>query len=208
MKNILKSFLLIFALATTWAHAEDIAPDVLAKTTTEEVLSIVKNDKEIQSGDSKKVLALVETKVLPHFDFAHMTRLAVGKYWRQANAEQQSSLVNEFRTLLVRTYASSLSLYRNQIVEFEPLKSKPEDTDVTVSSAIKQSGKQPLAVDYNMEKTPTGWKVYDVIIGGVSLVTTYRSTFANEINRNGVDGLIKLLADKNKANQQKTLSKQ
>ncbi len=201
MKAIFSKFLfagLAAIMATAAAAGADIAPDQLAKTTTEEVLTLIRQDKELQSGNQKKLLSLVEAKVLPHFDFIRMTRLAVGKNWRQATPAQQQSLVNEFRTLLVRTYTTAFRSYKNQTVEFKPFKMAPEDTDVTVKTQIIQPGAQPLAVDYSMQKTPAGWKVYDVVIEGVSLVTNYRGTFTTEIQKSGIDGLIQTLAEKNR----------
>jgi len=169
---------------------------------TDEVLQAVRSDKDLQSGNSEKALQLVESKVLPHFNFARMAQLAMGKNWRQAQPEQQKALVNEFRTLLVRTYAAAFTGYRNQTVDYRPVKMTPADTDVIVKSTINQPGAQPIGVDYSMEKTSQGWKVYDVKIEGISLVDNYRSTFNTEVQRNGVDGLIKALADKNKSSAQ------
>ncbi len=189
-------FVVIFAAAV---HAQEVAPDVLVKTITQEVTTVLKQDKDIQAGDPKKVAALIDTKVLPHFDFVRMTRLAMGRNWRSASPEQQKQLSDEFRTLLVRTYSTALSSYRDQQVDFKPLRAKPDDTEVTVRSEVKPSGSaQPVAIDYEMEKMPGGWKVYDVKVGGVSLVTTYRETFASEVRERGVDGLIKSLASKNR----------
>ena len=178
--------------------AEMVAPDALAKSVTDEVLAIVRADKDIQSGNKKKVLDLVETKVVPHFNFAHMAQLAMGKNWRQASAEQQKALTGEFRTLLVRTYTAAFTQYKNQTVEYRPLQLAPGDTDVVVKSLIKQPSGQPVAIDYGMEKTDKGWKVYNVKIEGISLVENYRNTFNSEVQRNGVDGLIRSLAEKNK----------
>jgi phospholipid transport system substrate-binding protein len=178
--------------------AETLAPDALAKSVTDEVLAIVRADKEIQSGNRKKVLELVESKVAPHFSFLRMTQLAMGRNWRQANAEQQRVLVDEFRTLLVRTYTAAFTQYKNQTVEYRPPRMAAGDTDVVVHSSIKQPGGQPVAVDYSMEKTGGGWKVYNVKIEGVSLVENYRNTFNTEIQRSGVDGLIKSLSERNK----------
>ena len=181
------------------ASAQDAqAPDALVKDVTQDVIAIVKQDKDIQSGNTKKTIALVEQKVLPHFNFTRMTALAMGVNWRKATPDQQKLLVDQFRTLLVRTYSSALTSYRNQTIEFKPLRAQPADTDVTVRSEIRQSGAEAVTIDYSMEKTPSGWKVYDVVVGGVSLVTTYRDTFANEIRNSGVDGLIKTLSDKNR----------
>ena len=171
---------------------------MLVKGVTQEVLAIIKQDKEIQAGNQKKTVALVEEKVLPHFNFTRMTALAMGPNWRKASPEQQKALVEQFQTLLVRTYSAALSSYRNQVIDFKPLRAAAADADVLVRSEVKQPGAEPVSIDYSMEKTPGGWKVYDVVVGGVSLVTTYRDTFANEVRENGIDGLIKSLADKNR----------
>lgn len=199
----MRKYLFSFALAACFAAgparaAEMVAPDVLAKSVTDEVLAIVRADKDIQSGNQKKVLDLVEAKVLPHFDFARMVQLAMGKNWRQASAEQQRVLTSEFRALLVRTYTAAFTQYKNQTVEYRPLRLAQEDTDVVVKSLIRQPSGQPVAVDYGMAKTATGWKVYNVKIEGVSLVENYRNTFNTEVQKNGVDGLIKSLAEKNR----------
>jgi phospholipid transport system substrate-binding protein len=189
-----------FALAGTSAFAvTDVAPDALARSVTDEVLAIVRADRDLQAGHPQKVAQLVETKVLPHFNFAHMTQLAVGRNWRQATPEQQKVLTDEFRTLLVRTYTTAFTQYKNQTIDYRPLHVAPSDTDVVVKSLVKQPAGQPVAVDYAMEKLPGGWKVYDVKIEGISLVENYRNTFNSQIQRNGVDGLIKALADKNKS---------
>jgi phospholipid transport system substrate-binding protein len=181
-------------------QAQDLAPDALAKKVTDEVLTVLRADKDIQAGNTKKVLDLVEAKILPHFNFARMTRLAVGAPWRQASGAQQQSLTNEFRTLLVNTYTSAFTQYRDQVIEYRPLKMAPADTEVVVRSLIKQkTGADPIDINYNMEKTDSGWKVYDVVIAGVSLVQNYRSSFNSEIQKSGVDGLIATLVSKNKS---------
>jgi phospholipid transport system substrate-binding protein len=181
------------------AIAQDAqAPDALVKNVTQDVIAIVKQDQDIQSGNTKKTIALVEQKVLPHFNFTRMTALAMGINWRKATPDQQQLLIDQFRTLLVRTYSTALTSYRNQAIDFKPLRAQPADTDVTVRSEVRQSGAEAVTIDYSMEKTPSGWKVYDVVVGGVSLVTTYRETFANEVRNAGVDGLIKTLSDKNR----------
>jgi phospholipid transport system substrate-binding protein len=198
MKHALASLVVLVFLGSAARAAADIPPDVLAKTTTEEVLEILRANKDIRS-DPKKVTELVEAKVLPNFDFTKMTRLAVGKGWRQATPEQRATLVTEFRNLLVRTYGSSLTQYKNETVEFKPFKMDPNATDVTVRSQINRAaGGQPIAVDYSMEKTANGWKVYDVTVEAVSLVTTYRGSFADEVQRSGIDGLIASLQQKNR----------
>jgi phospholipid transport system substrate-binding protein len=176
------------------ALATDTPPDVLARTTTEEVIEILKQDKAIQRGDLAKVHQLVEAKILPNFDFNRMTQLALGKHWPRATAKQKQALVTEFRNLLVRTYSSSLTEFSNQTIEFKPLTMKPDDTDVTVRSEIRQPGGQPIPINYSLYKTAFGWKVYDVAIDGVSLVTNYRASFSNTIRQSGIDGLIKTMA--------------
>ena len=186
-----------FFCATSIALAAGMAPDALVKQTSEDVLKIVKKDKDIQAGNKRKIYALVDAKVLPHFDFNPMTQLAVGKSWRQATPAQQNALVKEFRTLLVRTYSVALSTYRNKPIDYKPLKMQPGDTDVTVKTVVKQSG-GPVSIDYSLRKNADGWKVYDVVVDGASLVTVYRSSFDSEIQQSGIDGLIKSLVNKNR----------
>ncbi|TCV83705.1 MlaC/ttg2D family ABC transporter substrate-binding protein [Sulfurirhabdus autotrophica] len=179
-------------------QAADMTPDALAKNTTQEVLALIKQDKDL-AGNQEKLHKLIEAKILPHFDFARMTRLAVGKNWRSATAPQQESLVKEFRTLLVRTYSNSLAAYKNQVIDFKPFKMQPDETDVTVKTQVVQPGAQPIPIDYAMEKTADGWKVYDVTVDGVSLVINYRSSFSSEVRQSGIDGLIKTLVEKNQS---------
>jgi phospholipid transport system substrate-binding protein len=186
--------------ATLVARADATDPDVLIKNTAQEVLAIVKQDKDIQAGDKKKLLALVDAKVLPNFDFERMTQLAVGKGWRSATPEQKKTLVTEFRNLLVRTYTNAFTGYKNQTIEVKPLKIAAGADEVTVKSLILKPGEQPVAVDYEMEKTPDGWKAFDLSVEGASLVTTYRGTFSEQVQQSGIDGLIKMLVDKNAAN--------
>jgi phospholipid transport system substrate-binding protein len=196
------SRLLVATLFIPVAQAQVLAPDVLVRTITDEVVTVLKQDKDIQAGDTKKVVNLIETKVLPHFNFTRMTRLAMARNWRLASPEQQAELTNEFKTLLVRTYSTAISSYREQKIDYKPLRAKPEDTEVTVKAEVRQPGAtQPVSIDYEMEKTSNGWKVYDVKVGGVSLVTTYRETFAAEVKDRGVDGLIKSLAEKNRSGE-------
>jgi len=198
--NILRFSLL--ALLVPVAQAQEPAPDVLVKSITGEVVAVLKQDRDIQAGNPKKIEELIEAKVLPHFNFTRMTRIAMARNWRLATPEQQKELTGEFKTLLVRTYSTALSNYRDQVIDYKPLRAKPEDVEVTVRSEVKQSGSsQPVAIDYEMEKTPNGWKVYDVKVGGVSLVTTYRDTFTSEVKERGVDGLIKSLAAKNRQSE-------
>jgi len=190
------SFLLVPGLA----GAETVAPDVLVKTTANEVLEIIKKDKDIQSGNMGKITALAEEKILPHFDFEVMSKSVLGKNWREASKEQQGQFVAEFRTLLVRTYASALAKYRNQTIEYKPLRAEPGDTRVTVKTQIVQPGGPPLPVDYTLKLLGEAWKVVDVSIEGVSLVTNYRGQFSNELKQTDMSGLIQRITDKNKSN--------
>jgi len=183
------------------AQAELTPPDALVKSVTLEVVEILQKDKDIQQGDRKKVVALIETKVLPHFNFQAMTASAVGRNWDKASAEQKARVMEEFKTLLVRTYSSAIAAYSSQKFDFRPLRAKPTDTDVTVNVRVLQSGNQPMTIDYDMEKRPTGWKVWDVRVGGISLVANYRTEFDNLIREGGVDGLIKALRAKNSSNE-------
>lgn len=180
------------------ATAGSTPPDVLVKSVSDEVLEIIRSDKDIRSGNHQKVIDLVQAKILPHFNFARMTALAVGPGWRKATPEQRTQLQDEFRTLLVRTYSSGLSAYKNQTIEYKPLRLNPGDTEVTVKSEVKQSNADPVTIDYRMQQTPEGWKVFDVAIAGVSLVTTYRDTFGQEVRKSGIDGLITQLREKNR----------
>ena len=198
MQKIRAALLAAFMLAGFSAMAAEIPPDVLVKNTAQDVLAIIKQDQDIQSGNTKKVLQLVDAKVLPHFDFSHMAMLAVGRHWPKATPAQRQALINEFRTLLVRTYSNSLSSYKNQTIDYKPLKLQPGDTDVTVKTVVNQPGGQPIPIDYSLEKTDKGWKVYDVAVDNVSLVTNYRGSFGSEIQSKGIDGLIKTLSDKNR----------
>jgi phospholipid transport system substrate-binding protein len=192
-------FRAVFSLFAGAVLAQDLAPDALVKKISDEVIGIIKQDKDILAGNQKKINELVEAKVLPHFNFERMTALAVGRNWPKASAEQQKILTSEFRTLLVRTYSAALTTYRNQVIEFKPLRAAAGDTEVMVRTQVKQTGAEPVGIDYSMEKTPGGWKVYDIVVGGVSLVTNYRETFNTEIRDGGVDGLIKSLASQNRA---------
>jgi len=191
-----------FSLTGINAYAQEAADEVIRKNVNE-VLSALKSDKDLQSGDIKKIEKLAEDKILPHFNFPHMTQLAVGRNWKDASDAQKTSLTDQFRTLLLRTYSSTLSQYRNQTIDVKALKTTAADTEVVVKTAVIQSGGQPIPIDYSMEKTSGGWKVYDVLIDGVSLVTNYRSSFNTEIKTNGVDGLIKSLTDRNTKNASK-----
>lgn len=173
------------------------APDALVKSTVDEVLGVIKTNK-----DRRALVEVVEKKVLPHFDFQAMTRLAVGRHWRDASPTQQQSLENAFRGLLVTTYTQALSQSAtpDQSVEVRPLAVKPADDDVTIKTFVKDPSRKPLAIDYRLAKATNGWKVYDVVVENLSLVTNYRSSFNTEIGKAGIDGLIKALEAKNRQN--------
>jgi phospholipid transport system substrate-binding protein len=183
------------------ALAQETPPDVLVKTVTNEVIELIARDKDLKSGNQRKVVELVEAKVLPHFSFGSMTALAMGQNWSKATPDQKKRLTDEFRTLLVRTYASALSAYGDQKFEFRPLRAKPTDTDVTVNVRVLQPGAQAVTIDYDMEKTASGWKVYNVYVGGVSLVLNYRTDFSNMVREGGIDGLLKTLNSKNNSGE-------
>ena len=178
------------------ANAE-LAPDVLVKQTADDVLTIIKNDREIQAGNQQKLYAVIEEKILPNFDFDRVCRMVLGKNWKSATPEQQAIFQKEFRSLLLRTYSSALSKYKDQVIEYKPMRYEVDEKNVSVKTQILQSGGQPIAVDYSLVKGATGWKVYDIVIESVSLVTNYRSQFSNEIRQNGLDSLNKKLMDKN-----------
>lgn len=185
-------------LAAPLAQAEVLAPDALIKQVSTEVIDTVKADKAIQAGDVAKIIALVDTKVMPNVNFQKMTASAVGRNWRSATPEQQKRLQEEFKTLLVRTYAGALTEVKNQTVGLKPLRAAATDTEVVVRTEIKGKG-EPIQLDYRMEKLADGWKIYDVNVAGVWLVEQYKNNFSQEINAVGIDGLINKLAEKNKA---------
>lgn len=189
-----------FVFVSSSVVADTVAPDVLVKNTATEVLELVKKDKDIQNGDTKKIVALTEEKIVPHFNFERMSQQVLGRNWRKANDDQQGKFVAEFKNLLVRTYATALSKYRNQTIDFKPLRAQPADTRVKVKTEIIQSGSQPVKVDYSLEKAGDEWKVVDVEIEGVSIVTSYRGQFDEAIKQGGMDSLIQKLVDKNRQN--------
>jgi phospholipid transport system substrate-binding protein len=180
------------------AQAE-LSADELVKRTADDVLSTIKSDKDIQSGNQQKIFALAEEKILPNFDFDRVCRMVLGKNWRVATPEQQAAFQKEFRTLLLRTYATALGKYKDQVIEYKPMRAEAGAKNVSVKTQILQPGGQPISVDYSLVKADNGWKVYDIVIESVSLVTNYRSQFSSEIRQNGIDSLNKKLADKNKA---------
>ena len=180
------------------ALAADEAPDVLVQRISGEVMSAVKADAAIQKGDVNRIMALVDSKIMPNVNFSRMTASAVGRFWRQATPAQQKQLQDEFKTLLVRTYSGALGEVKDQTVSFKPLRAKPEDTEVVVRSEVRGRG-EPIQLDYRLEKTTDGWKIYDLNVLGVWLVETYKTQFAQEINTKGIDGLIASLVQRNKA---------
>jgi phospholipid transport system substrate-binding protein len=181
---------------TTWAV--ETSPDTLVNDTAQEVLTIIRQDKDIKSGNKAKLLDLVETKILPHFNFTRMTRLAMGKNWRKAAPQQQREIVDQFRTLLVRTYYKTLSVYSDHTIKVTPLKDIAGNTRVTVKTQVIKSHGDPVSIDYSMEKTSNGWKVYDITAARVSLIINYRSSFNSQIRRGGIEGLLKTLTEKNR----------
>ena len=190
---------LIAACVTPLALAQEIAPDELVKSISEEVIAALRHDKGIQPGDPRKIAELVEARILPHFDFRHTTQIAMGINWRRATPEQQEQLTREFRALLVRTYSGALAGYSDQVIEFRPLRAQPGDIEVTVRSQVRRSGAEPIAIEYDLEKTGSAWKVFDIRVAGISLAATYRSAFAEEVRNHGIGGLISLLSSKNRA---------
>ena len=193
------TFALLILLASTAAQAqEQEAPDALVKRVAEDTLSAIRADKDLQAGNPAKVKQLIESKLVPHFDTARMTALAMGRNWRSATPEQQKQLTEQFQSLLIRTYSNALTNYRDNKMNYKPLRMNPGDTDVVVRTEVTQPGQAPVQIDYSMEKTPGGWKAYDVVVAGVSLVTNYRDEFNDMVKNSGIDGLIKALADKNK----------
>src|SRR5450830_742981 len=197
MKQLLAMETIAFATATQAAPATE-APDVLVKRISQDVIDTAKADKAIQAGDIKRVTDLVETKILPYVDFQKMTALAAGRFWREATPEQQKQLSAEFRTLLIFTYSGALSQIKNETVEFKPLRADPADEQVEVRSVVNVQRGEPVQLNYRLAKGPSGWKIFDINVLGAWLVETYRGTFATEISKGGIDGLIKKLADRNK----------
>ncbi|MDR0735450.1 MAG: ABC transporter substrate-binding protein [Zoogloeaceae bacterium] len=195
---------LLACAALAGEGAAQLPPDALVQSVTEDVLTLLKQNKG--GSNTQKTIDMVEARVLPHFNFNHMTALAVGREWKKASATQKETLAQQFHDLLVRTYANAVTSYRDQKVRYKPFKMKPEDTDVLVRTEMLQPGGRPIQLDYSLEKTDNGWKVYDVMVAGVSLVTNYRASFNEEVRKGGIDGLIKSLSDKNaslKKNQEK-----
>jgi phospholipid transport system substrate-binding protein len=189
---------LLAASVFTLAQAQE-TPDVLIQTVSDEVLDIIRKDKDIQNGNTAKVIELVDKKILPHFNFPHMTALAVGKEWKKATPQQQQQLTTEFKTLLVRTYSNALIGYRNQKIVYKPFKMNAGDVEALVRTEVQQPGSKAIQLDYSLEKLDAGWKVFDVTVAGISLVTNYRDQFGQEVRNGGIDGLISTIAAKNRS---------
>jgi phospholipid transport system substrate-binding protein len=191
---------ILFVLFFSGIISANDNPEDLVRKTADDVLSVLKTDKDIQAGNKEKIYALAEEKILPNFDFEQVSRLVLGKAWRSATEDQKTNFKFEFKTLLLRTYAVALGKYKDQTINYKPTRMDSADTLVTVKTEIIQDGAQPIAVNYSLAKGDNGWKVFDIIIENVSLVTNYRSQFSSEIKQNGIDSLIKKLAEKNKTN--------
>lgn len=201
MKTLRKLFALMItasALFAGAAQADNEAPDVLIKRVSQEVLDIAKTDKQIQAGNQQRIMEVVQDKVIPYVNFQRMTSMAVGRFWREATPAQQTALTAEFRTLLIYTYAGAITQIRNQRLDFKPMRGDPKEDEVEVRSMVLQTRGEPIQLNYRMEKTASGWKIYDVNILGAWLVETYKGSFATEIGKGGIDGLIKTLVDRNK----------
>jgi phospholipid transport system substrate-binding protein len=181
------------------ALAADEAPEALVKRLSGDVMAQIKSDPAIQAGDINRIVTLVDNKIMPNVNFSRMTSSAVGRFWRQATPAQQKQLQDEFKILLVRTYSGALGEVKDQTVSFKPFRARAEDTEVVVRSEVRGRG-EPIQLDYRLEKTPDGWKIYDLNVLGIWLVETYRTQFAQEINARGIDGLIETLSQRNKSN--------
>jgi phospholipid transport system substrate-binding protein len=179
------------------AFAQDSEPEALVKKITTEVLAAIKSDKDLAAGNREKAVKLAEEKILPYVDFEEATRLAVGRGWKEATPEQRKKLVAEFRSMLVRTYSNAIGTYEGQTMKVQPSRVKPGENEATVRNQFVRPGAKPVLIDYSMRKTDSGWKIYDIVVEGVSLVLTYRSEFDAVVKQDGVDGLIKRLGQKN-----------
>ena len=187
-----------FLLAAGSASAQQEAPDALVKRVSSEILELAKTDKQIQAGNQQRIMEVVQSKVIPHVNFQRMTAMAAGRFWREATPEQQAALTSEFRSLLIYTYSGAIAQVRNQVLEFKPMRAGAGDDEVEVRSNVIQPRGEPIQLNYRLEKTPAGWKIFDVNILGAWLVETYKGTFTAEINKGGIDGLIRALAERNK----------
>ena len=197
MWSAVSALVAILALPN-FAHAEDETADAFVKRLSVDVLDTIKKDKGMRSGDIARVITLVDTRIMPIVDFQRMTTLAAGRFWREATPDQQAELVSEFRTLLIYTYSGAIAQLRNEKLDFKPMRGDPKAEDVEVRTVVLQSRGEAIQLNYRLEKTPAGWKIYDVNILGAWLIQTYRGSFAAEIGKGGIDGLIKTLAERNK----------
>ena len=195
--NLKKYLLLLIALIISTSLLADLAPDELVRKTADDVINELKKDKDIKVGDRAKIYKLAEEKILPNFDFERICRLVLGKNWRSMSVDQRNMFQEEFRVLLLRTYAIALSKFRDQSIEFKPLRMKSSDKIVLVKTEITQSGGQPIDVNYALSNSTGKWLVFDIVIEGVSLVTNYRSQFASQVKNNGIEDLLKKLSEKN-----------
>ena len=194
-------FILALSLSISTAHANQPqmeAPDVLIKRISQEILDLAKTDKRVQSGDQDRIMEVVQTRIIPYVNFQRMTAMAAGRFWREATPDQQAALIKEFRTLLIYTYSGAISQVRNQKLEFKPMRAEPDDDEVEVRTMVLQARGEPIQLNYRLEKTAAGWKIFDVNILGAWLVETYKGSFSTEIGKAGIDGLIKVLAERNK----------
>ena len=197
MRTAIRIGLLALAAAFAASAYAQEAPDAMVKRVSQDVLQTIKSDPKIQAGDQARIREVMEVKLAPNFDFERMTALAMGRNWREATPEQQKRLTSEFKTLLVRTYSGALTQYRDQTIDYKPLRADPNAADVLVRTEVIRQGQPPVQIDYGMEKKDNAWKAYDVVVGGVSLVTNYRDEFTEQVRAGGIDGLIKTLAAKN-----------
>ncbi len=197
LRRLFAAFFVALSLTGAGVHAQE-APDALIRRVSEEILDIAKTDKQIQAGDQQRIMEVVQSKIIPHVDFPRMTAMATGRFWREATPEQRTALTNEFKTLLIYTYSGAISQIRNQRLDFKPMRAAPDDAEVEVRSSVIQARGEPIQLNYRLEKTPNGWKIFDVNILGAWLVETYKGSFASEISRGGIDGLIRTLAERNK----------
>lgn len=201
--RLARIFLLSLVLSVPLAGAAELGPDALVRQITDDVMNAILKDKALQAGDKQKALALAEQKILPHIDFRAMTQLALGRNWSKASPAQREQVVSGFRNMLIRTYSNAIGTYQGQKMEVKPTRMDPGDTDVTVRNSYLSPGRPAVQVDYRMEKTPDGWKIYDIVFDGVSLVATYRSEFAQQVRQGGIEGLIARLDQKRDAAAQK-----
>lgn len=189
---------LTFLFIAASASAQQEAPDALVKRVSQEILDLAKTDQQIQAGNQQRIMEVVQSKIIPYVNFQRMTAMASGRHWREATPEQQAALTSEFRTLLVYTYSGAITQIRNQKLDFKPLRADPDDTEVEVRTSVIQPRGEAMQLNYRLEKTANGWKIYDVNILGAWLVETYKGSFATEISKSGIDGLIKTLSDRNR----------